>query len=73
MTQTTTTPDVSGAGELSGGWGQFNDERLGPIKRYALRNPSLIVGLGLMFSLLLFVGIPNSSVFFLLPRDFLRL
>jgi len=57
MTQTATTPDVSESGELSGGWGQFNVERLRPIKRYALRNPSLIVGLGLMFSLLLFVGI----------------
>ena len=33
MTQTATTPDVSESDELSGGWGQFNEERLRPIKR----------------------------------------
>ena len=41
----------------SGGWGQFNEERITPIKKYALRNPSLIVGLGMLFGMLFFVGI----------------
>jgi peptide/nickel transport system permease protein len=36
---------------------QFNEERLQPIKRYAYRNPSLLIGLGLMFALMLFVGV----------------
>jgi len=57
MAQTATTPDVTDSDQVSGGWRQFNDDRLQPIKRYSMRNPSLIVGLGLMFSLLLFVGI----------------
>lgn len=57
MTQTATTPDAIDRGQVGGGWGQFYDDRLGPIKRYAVRNPSLIVGLGLMLSLALFVGI----------------
>ena len=43
--------------ENSGGFGQFNKDRIQPIKRYALRNPSLIWGFGLMMFLLLFVGI----------------
>ena len=41
----------------SGGWGQFNEERITPIRKYALRNPSLIVGLGMLFGMLFFVGI----------------
>ena len=57
MTQTATTPDAIDRGLVGGGWGQFYDDRLGPIKRYAVRNPSLIAGLGLMLSLALFVGI----------------
>jgi len=57
MAQTATTPDATDTSETRGGWGQFRDERLNPVKRYALRNPSLIVGLGLMLSLMLFVGI----------------
>ena len=39
------------------GWKQFYEERLTPVKKYALRNPSLIIGLALLGSLLLFVGI----------------
>ncbi|MCH8229886.1 MAG: ABC transporter permease [Chloroflexi bacterium] len=57
MTQTATTPDAIDRGQVGGGWRQFYDDRLSPIKRYAVRNPSLIVGLGLMLSLALFVGI----------------
>ena len=57
MTQTATTPDAIDRAQVGGGWGQFYDDRLSPIKRYAVRNPSLIVGLGLMLSLALFVGI----------------
>ncbi len=56
MTESVTTPDSSAPME-SGGWSQFNEERVRPIKRYALRNPSLIWGLALMSFLLLFVGI----------------
>ena len=41
----------------SGGWNQFNQERVIPIKKYAVRNPSLIVGLGLLFGMLFLVGI----------------
>lgn len=40
-----------------GGWGQFNEERVTPIKKYALRNPSLIVGLVLLFGMLFLVGV----------------
>ena len=57
MAQTATTPDAIDRGQVGGGWRQFYDDRLSPIKRYAVRNPSLIVGLGLMLSLTLFVGI----------------
>ena len=57
MTQTATTPDATDLGQAGGGWGQFYEDRLSPIRRYAVRNPSLIVGLGLMLSLLLFVGV----------------
>jgi peptide/nickel transport system permease protein len=41
----------------SGGWNQFNEERVVPIKKYAVRNPSLIVGLALLFGMLFLVGI----------------
>ena len=41
----------------SGGWNQFNQERVIPIKKYAGRNPSLIVGLVLLFGMLFLVGI----------------
>ena len=41
----------------SGGWDQFNEERIVPIKKYAVRNPSLIVGLVLLFGMLFLVGI----------------
>ena len=41
----------------SGGWNQFNQERVTPIKKYAVRNPSLIVGLVLLFGMLFLVGI----------------
>ena len=41
----------------SGGWNQFNEERVVPIKKYAVRNPSLIVGLTLLFGMLFLVGI----------------
>lgn len=56
MTQTTTSTQTIPSVEKEG-FSLFYEERLLPIKRYALRNPSLIVGLGLMLSLLLFVGI----------------
>lgn len=57
MTHTVSTPDATGQDQVATGWGQFYEERLVPIKRYALRNPSLIAGLGLLLSLMLFVGI----------------
>ena len=38
-------------------WNQFNEERVVPIKKYAVRNPSLIVGLALLFGMLFLVGI----------------
>ncbi len=41
----------------NGGWNQFNEERITPIKKYALRNPSLIVGCALLFGMLFLVGI----------------
>ena len=41
----------------SGGWNQFNEERVVPIRKYAVRNPSLIVGLALLFGMLFLVGI----------------
>ena len=41
----------------NGGWNQFNEERITPIKKYALRNPSLIVGLVMLFGMLFLVGI----------------
>jgi peptide/nickel transport system permease protein len=56
MTESVSSPGSTAPAENSG-WGQFKNERLNPIKRYALRNPSLIWGVGLLFSLLLFVGI----------------
>ena len=57
MTQTATSPEATDRDVMSGGWSQFNEDRLQPIKRYALRNPSLIVGISFLFGLLLFVGI----------------
>lgn len=56
MTETTTTTEAYKPVENTG-WSLFVEERLTPMKRYSLRNPSLLVGLGLMLSLLLFVGI----------------
>ena len=41
----------------SGGWNQFNQARVIPIEKYAGRNPSLIVGLILLFGMLFLVGI----------------
>ena len=41
----------------NGGWNQFNEERITPVKKYALRNPSLIVGLVMLFGMLFLVGI----------------
>ena len=56
MTESVTTSDALTPDE-SGGWSQFNEERLTPMKKYALRNPSLIVGLSMLFGMLLLVGI----------------
>ncbi|NQW19290.1 MAG: ABC transporter permease [Chloroflexi bacterium] len=56
MTELVTTPDSS-TPVKGGGWSQFYEERVRPIKRYAVRNPSLIWGMGLLLSLLLFVGV----------------
>jgi peptide/nickel transport system permease protein len=56
MTESVTTPKPIDPTE-SGGWNQFNTDRVQPIKRYALRNPSLIWGCGLVFALMLFVGV----------------
>ena len=41
----------------NGRWNEFNEERITPIKKYALRNPSLIVGCALLFGMLFLVGI----------------
>jgi len=41
----------------NGGWNEFNQERITPIKKYASRNPSLIVGSILLFGMLFLVGI----------------
>jgi peptide/nickel transport system permease protein len=56
MTESVTTPEPIDLAEV-GGFERFNRDRLQPIKRYAFRNPSLLWGLGLMFSLMLFVGL----------------
>ena len=56
MTESVTTPDAINPAE-SGGWSQFNEERLTPMKKYALRNPSLIVGLSMLFGMLFLVGV----------------
>ena len=56
MTESVTTPDIINTVE-NGGWSQFNEERLTPMKKYALRNPSLIVGISMLFGMLLLVGI----------------
>ena len=55
MTESVTTPEVLIPAD-SGGWSQFNKERLTPMKKYALRNPSLIVGLSMLFGMLFLVG-----------------
>ena len=56
MTESVTTPEPINPTE-TGGWNQLNTDRVQPIKRYALRNPSLIWGCGLVFFLMLFVGV----------------
>ena len=56
MTNSVTSPTPTDKG-ASGGWNQFNQERVIPIKKYAGRNPSLIVGLVLLFGMLFLVGI----------------
>lgn len=56
MTNSVTSPTPTDKG-ASGGWNQFNQERVVPIKKYAGRNPSLIVGLVLLFGMLFLVGI----------------
>jgi peptide/nickel transport system permease protein len=56
MTESVTTPDVINPAE-SGGWKQFNEDRITPIKKYALRNPSLIVGSVMLFGMLFLVGL----------------
>lgn len=40
-----------------GGWADFYENRLDPIIKYAKRNPPLIFGIGLLLSLLIFVGL----------------
>ena len=56
MTNSVTSPSPTDKGVI-GGWNQFNQERVIPIKKYAGRNPSLIVGLVLLFGMLFLVGI----------------
>ena len=56
MTNSVTSPTPTDKGVI-GGWNQFNQERVTPIKKYAGRNPSLIVGLVLLFGMLFLVGI----------------
>ena len=43
--------------ELPGGWSDFYQNRVDPIIRYARRNPPLIVGIALLSTLLIFVGL----------------
>ena len=59
MTESVTTPEPINPTE-TGGWNQLNTDRVQPIKRYALRNPSLIWGCGLVFFLMLFVGVGHA-------------
>ncbi len=55
---TTAEPVVSSGPEIPrGGWADFYENRLDPIIRYARRNPPLIVGVALLSSLLIFVGV----------------
>ena len=56
MTNSVTSPTPTDKGVIRG-WNQFNQERVVPIKKYAGRNPSLIVGLVLLFGMLFLVGI----------------
>ena len=59
MAQQVTTPSANDVPMRKEGISLFYEERVRPIVRYSRRNPSLIVGLGLMLGLLLFVGIGN--------------
>ena len=45
-------PEIPG-----GGWPDFYENRIDPIIRYAKRNPPLIIGIALLSSLLIFVGL----------------
>ena len=56
MTNSVTSPTPTDKGVIRG-WNQFNQERIIPIKKYAGRNPSLIVGSVLLFGMLFLVGI----------------
>jgi len=56
MAESVASPDSMNPSS-NGGWNQFNEERITPIKKYALRNPSLIVGLVMLFGMLFLVGI----------------
>jgi len=56
MAESFASPDSMNPSSNSG-WNQFNEERITPIKKYALRNPSLIVGLVMLFGMLFLVGI----------------
>ena len=57
MAESLASPSSTNSSSSSGGWNQFNEERLTPIKKYASRNPSLIVGSVLLFGMLFLVGI----------------
>ncbi len=56
MAQSIASSEASDQG-TTGGWKQFNEERLTPVKKYALRNPSLIIGLVMLFGMMFLVGI----------------
>ena len=57
MAESLASPSSTNSSGSSGGWNQFNEERLTPIKKYARRNPSLIVGSVMLFGMLFLVGI----------------
>ena len=57
MAESLASPSSTNSPSSSGGWNQFNEERLTPIKKYARRNPSLIVGSVMLFGMLFLVGI----------------
>ncbi len=57
MAESLASPSSTNSSGSSGGWNQFNEERLTPIKKYAQRNPSLIVGSVMLFGMLFLVGI----------------